>query len=146
MIRSLLERLGVEWIYGADGENESLYLLRIPLSPGTRWGGMYLHIFLRGDLDPDCHDHPWYFWTFPLVSYAEVVRPKGGDKFKYAHVVDSFRWHHRTGDYAHRVLGTGDRRIYTIVWHGPKRREWGFWVKDRWVPWRAYLYGLHDRS
>ena len=170
MIRALLERLGWEFIYGQDGEHRTLYLLRVPLTPGTRWGGMYLHVFMRGDVDPDCHDHPWYFWTFPLVSYLEEVMLKGGVKVGELRVtkirnVKCFRWHHRPGAFAHRILGRTQKfmatdtrgqsipmvkpvpgRIVTLVWHGPKRREWGFWVQDRWVPWRQYVYGIHDRA
>lgn len=36
-------------------------------------GRLRLHIFWRGDGDPDCHDHPWDFWTFPLTPYVEEV-------------------------------------------------------------------------
>lgn len=41
-------------------------------------GRLRLHIFYRGDLDPDCHDHPWDFWTFPLTPYVEEVVENSG--------------------------------------------------------------------
>lgn len=37
------------------------------------FGRLRFHVFFRGDQDPDCHDHPWGFWTFPLRSYVEEV-------------------------------------------------------------------------
>ena len=56
----------IERIYGRE-ETTTLYLLRVKLTPKTRWGQLYLHIFHRGDQDRCPHDHPWDFWTFPLV-------------------------------------------------------------------------------
>lgn len=58
---------GINRIYGEDGAHETPYMTRAWL------GRLRLHIFHRGDQDPDCHDHPWGFWTFPLRSYMEEV-------------------------------------------------------------------------
>jgi hypothetical protein len=58
---------GYQTIYGKDGEHDAPYLTRF------RIGRLCLHIFWRGDNDPDCHDHPWGFWTFPLHAYVEEV-------------------------------------------------------------------------
>lgn len=161
MIKRILKWIGVEWIYGQVGDERTLYLLRIPLSPGTRLGGLYLHIFLRGDADPDCHDHPWSFWTFPLHTYAEEFKDTA--EFRNYRTVRRFHFQYRPANYAHRVLGrwnntylamrlvggrdpcmTKPGRIVTLVWHGPKKRDWGFWVDDRWIPWRAYVRGIHE--
>lgn len=59
--------MGHSTIYGADGEHETPYMTRFWI------GRLRLHIFHRGDADPDCHDHPWDFTTFPLRSYVEEV-------------------------------------------------------------------------
>jgi hypothetical protein len=75
-----------------------------------------LHIFYRGDLDPDCHDHPWDFWTFPLTTYVEEVAypnpfyeegfPEMGSKFlTYTRLVRRFKLHFRPATHCHRVLG-----------------------------------------
>jgi hypothetical protein len=58
---------GISRIMGAEGDHETVYMTRIWMGP------LRFHIFHRGDQDPDCHDHPWDFWTFPLVSYVEEV-------------------------------------------------------------------------
>lgn len=91
-------------------------------------GRLRLHIFHRGDGDPDPHDHPWSFWTFPLTSYVEEVTaqsfdawPQPGDVWRieaqaqpesaghqflvYQRVVPAWRLHHRKAEHLHRVLG-----------------------------------------
>lgn len=117
--------------------------------------GPRIHIFWRGDGDPDFHDHPADFWTFPLVSYVERYWcPK--ERAYARRVVKAFRLHHRRAEFAHLVLGAwgGDydllpdvgvmptvdaRPIVTLVWWGKKRREWGFHTERGWVGWRQYL-------
>ena len=59
--------MGFNRIAGVEGDHETNYMTRV-------WfGRLRLHIFHRGDNDPDCHDHPWDFWTFPLTPYVEEV-------------------------------------------------------------------------
>lgn len=97
---------GWETIYGADGEHATPYLTRIWL------GRLRLHIFHRGDADPDPHDHPWDFWTFPLVSYIEEVtresRLMPGVYIRHHQVARAFRWSFRPATHMHRVLGPFD--------------------------------------
>jgi hypothetical protein len=123
------------------------YLTRVIL------GRFRLHVFHRGDADPDHHDHPADFWTFPLVSYVEEIDHPWSRGHTLWRVVRAFRLHRRRAEFSHRVLGrwTGQRwedgtprydtgQIATLVWWGRKRREWGFWTSERgWVPWRVYL-------
>ena len=54
-------------IYGKEDEHATPYMTRYWI------GRLRLHLFHRGDQDPDCHDHPWGFWTFPFRSYVEEV-------------------------------------------------------------------------
>lgn len=141
-------------------ENGSPYMLRYWI------GRLRLHVFYRGDHDPDPHDHPWDFWTFPLTSYIEeVVHPYSagsvwGQPPRISHVfvsrqiVRAFRLHYRPATHCHRVLGkldesrlrseVGEGKIITIVWRGKMGREWGF-LKNRdgkwcWVAFREYLF------
>ena len=131
-----------------EGQDQpSIYLIRIVLTPRTRWGQLFFHIFLRGDIDPDPHDHPWDFWTFPLGRYTEeVVNPMGQ---VYRNVVRPLHWHHRSATYIHRVLPRRDGSTFpwcTIVWHGPYKRHWGFWVQETWPgsePRRLWVYWKH---
>lgn len=111
---------GWQTIYGRDGGADSRYMTRAWI------GRLRLHIFHRGDEDPDPHDHPWDFWTFPLTSYVEEVtvcegtvfdgftesglrRPNvaNGDRSydTYRRVVPAFRWSFRAATHTHRVIG-----------------------------------------
>ena len=128
---SWLDRV-VERIYGREGEHETCYLTRIKLTPMTRWGGLYLHIFHRGDADPDPHDHPWSFWTLPTQTYLEEVMDAEGRVTLNA--VLAWRWQHRRATHVHRVVGPPPCGrgwpLVTLVWHTDKQRSWGFWVHD----------------
>lgn len=94
-------------------------------------GRLRLHVFHRGDYDPDCHDHPWDFWTFPLTSYVEEVlheqrqaylaknSPPPPKFFRTRQIVKRFRLHFRPAEHCHRVLGKyvgpspkGDTSLY----------------------------------
>jgi hypothetical protein len=141
----------IKRVYGRDGYHSTCYLTRVKLTPKTRWGQLYLHIFHRGDFDRDFHDHPYDFWTFPLRTYYERVLDlsTGKDTRK---AVEAFRWHFRPAEYTHIQEGsaryqwvehrdaeadflTWARRenvfggpTATFVWRKPIRRVWGFWV------------------
>lgn len=147
---------GIHTIYGAEFEHDTPYMTRA-------WvGRLRLHIFHRPDNDPDCHDHPWDFWTFPLTSYVEeVAESTGGYPGMPYHrrlgVVRAWRISHRPAEHCHRVMGRyiggeywhprfdASRKIVTIVWRGTNRRRWGF-LKNRddkwcWIGWRDYVFG-----
>lgn len=133
---------------GARDDRGRRYMTRL------LWGPARLHVFHRGDGDPDPHTHPWAFWTFPLTPYLETVfDPATGESRDQ--VVQSFRLHYRPAAYAHRVVCSLSRysggRIVTLVWRGRKAADWGFYVPDRLgallggptrydlVPWRVYV-------
>ena len=74
------------------------------LTPNTRWGSLRLHVFHRGDMDRDPHDHPMNFWTLPLNTYFEAVMDGRGELTMNA--VKAFCLHHREARYSHRVVGS----------------------------------------
>jgi hypothetical protein len=138
--QNLLHRIGlVETIWGSAGTTP--YLTRVHLTPRTKIGQLCLHIFWRGDEDPDPHDHPFDFWTFPLCrdGYIELTPNKTGDLV--AVQVSGWWLTRRKAEYAHLIVGRcvvkGRERfiakgtLATLVWMGPRRREWGFW--PRWI-------------
>lgn len=107
-------------IYGKDAEHATPYQTRVTI------GRLRFHIFHRGDADPDCHDHPWDFWTFPLTSYVEEVAlpapgvtekviwdDHAGEYFREPNpnfvlkrqIVKAFRLHFKPATHTHRVLG-----------------------------------------
>lgn len=119
--KSAVGLYGSHTIYGREGEHDTPYMTR------TWFGRLRLHIFHRGDADPDCHDHPWDFWTFPLTSYVEEVVTKrpirrpdefdavmaGGDLGYETtrQLVRALRLTYRPATHCHRVLGR-----YSGVW------------------------------
>lgn len=129
----------IERIYGRFGGRETLYLFRVKLTPKTRWGQLYFHVFHRGDMDRAVHDHPWPWVTLPLVSYWELVRnPDTG--LKSLNKVNRFRLHKRPATYTHRIIDPSTpKKLYTLFWHGAKTREWGFWDGKTWIHWKEYL-------
>ncbi len=150
---------GISTIWGKEAEANTPMLTRM-------WfGHLRLHIFYRGDQDPDCHDHPWDFWTFPFHSYVEEViyYPIEGPHMQLVRreVVRAWRLHFRKAEHTHRVLGRwrgdtfgpapvpsyyrNDHRVVTLVWRSADKRKWGFWKLREgrlcWVPWREYIRG-----
>lgn len=150
---------GRNTIYAPDG---SAYMTR------TWIGRLRMHVFHRGDLDPDCHDHPWDFWTFPLVSYVEEIDTSlvndDGSPTRLRQIVPAWRLTYRPAEHCHRVLGRyvpnvteltmdgetvspsyDSGKIVTIIWRGKERRKWGF-LKYRdgrwcWIHWHEYVFG-----
>lgn len=122
-ITSAGKLFGMNTVTGEDG---TPYMTRAWL------GRLRLHVFHRPDHDPDCHDHPWDFWTFPIWpphGYVEevvdgdlaclarestiVVRGPnftlhGRDtlqKTRRRQIVRSFWPSYRPAEHCHRVLG-----------------------------------------
>lgn len=137
-------------IYGKDDEHDTPYMTRYWI------GRLRLHIFYRGDQDPDCHDHPWDFWTLPFSPYVEEVIVTGqGDWERFKQIIPALRWSFRPAEHTHRVLGRWDGamrvgamtyhatafskpllgeepvgspgRLVTLVWRSREKRSWGFW-------------------
>ncbi|MCW1412157.1 hypothetical protein OLZ32_27800 [Rhizobium sp. 1AS11] len=117
--KSAIGLFGIHTIFGVEGDHDTPYMTR------AWFGRLRLHIFHRGDADPDCHDHPWDFWTFPLTSYVEeVAKPvtKGVAPLELLllppenytlsrQVVPAFRLTYRPATHCHRVIGR-----YSGVW------------------------------
>lgn len=99
--------MGWNTVFGVEGDHATPYMTRMWF-----WR-LRLHIFHRGDADPDCHDHPWGFWTFPLTSYVEETVVLTGcaccgnfDEYEVSRdIVRRFRLHYRPAEHTHRVLG-----------------------------------------
>lgn len=140
----LLEKIGlVKNIYG--DKVGTLYMRRFFLTPRRFPLQLMLHVFYRGDEDPDPHDHPWAFWTYPLSRlgyYEHVMEPDGTVLANYT---PGRTWTKREKNYTHRVIGPihkwdGDGlphlkskpwSMWTLVVRETKvSQDWGFWVKE----------------
>ena len=149
-------------IFGCEsrGDAGSAYLTRWTLM-ATRYGSLYLHKFHRSD-GLEQHDHPWPFWSVVLWPGYREVTPSGSQR-RWP-LLPAFR----PATYRHRVQlllyacpkcgGAGtdfltwdrvcrrcqgrcrlERSCWTIVWTGPRVREWGFFTRSGWQNWREYF-------
>lgn len=116
---------------------------------------LYLHQFLRDDDDRALHDHP--SWAVSLIlrgAYLEHTRGAYGRPMRHLHKAGSLRFmptlHAHRIELLREVVVPSDRNgagrppavhprpCWTLFLFGPKRRDWGFWCGDRWVPWQQF--------
>ncbi len=121
---------------GADGDPylDRLCIIRSPLL------SVYLHHIHRRDTDQDPHDHPWAFVSLVLCgSYTERIWP---DKSDPRRTVVRYRPRFSLaalGRSAAHMITSVEGELWTLVVAGPRRGDWGFWVRGQYVPWREYL-------
>jgi len=140
--RNVFRALGlVQDIVGRDDGKETLYLRRFFLTPRWKWQ-LLLHVFYRGDEDPDPHDHPWDFWTFPLGRHGYVEEEMSSYGYSLLFHVPGRRWTFRPSSHIHRVVGPVDptsempsvgRDLFpmaTLILRTRAHGTWGFWVRD----------------
>ena len=103
---------------------------------------VFLHKFLKSDPD-DVHDHPWPYASLILKGgYYEwtPVFDKKGNK-----IAETCEWrapgHFRTSAATsyHRIELDPDVECWSLFMPGPQKREWGFLVKNKWIPNGEYL-------
>ena len=103
---------------------------------------IFVHKFLKSDPD-DVHDHPWPYATLILKGgYYEWIPQfdKQGNKFGEIAVwrgPGSFRV--CGADSYHRIELDPSITAWTLFMPGPKQREWGFLVRNQWIPHEQYI-------
>lgn len=105
----------------------------------TPWFGVYLHHIHRPDNDRYPHDHPWTFWSFVLAGgYTEQLWPDKANPVRHS-TRERRRWSfaQMNRKAAHMITGL-DGPLWTLVFTGPRRAEWGFWEDGTFVSWRNY--------
>jgi hypothetical protein len=123
-------------------------------------GRLYLHKFYRGDEDPHCHDHPWPFTSLILTRGYWEETPfdpsksvDGRNPWGFATMQEygeerertfypRFSLLRRPAAWKHRVILKDTKPVWTIVRTGVKERSWGFWIKEKFCPWRNYKNGV----
>jgi hypothetical protein len=140
----ILEKLGRKRIV-MDRINNEPYLERYYLFLKDRQHfpfNIFLHKFLKSDPD-DVHDHPWPYATLILKGgyYEWIPRFNScGEK-----IGEKRMWrgpgHFRISGATsyHRIELCEDVDCWTLFMPGPQRREWGFLVKNQWIPQQQYL-------
>lgn len=122
-----------------------------------RWGwecgsfGVFVHRMEAPDPGLDLHDHPWWFVSWVLKGEYIERRIPGrlachDDKRiipctnRVCGNVRRRRWSLRAIrlDECHTITDLTDGDVWTLVLHGPKRRTWGFYTPNGWMPWKLY--------
>ena len=139
-----LDRLGRKRIV-MDRINNEPYLERYYLFLKDRHRfpfNVFLHRFLKSDPD-DVHDHPWGYATLILKGgYYEWVGQFDSEGKKIGEIQvwrgpGHFRVCRATS--YHRIELVEGIDCWTLFMPGPKQRDWGFLVKNKWVQWEQYL-------
>ena len=144
MLLKLLDRLGRKRIVMDRVENEP-YLERYYLFLRERERfpfNIFLHKFLKSDPD-DVHDHPWPYATLVLkggnwewIPHFDTVGRKTGE-YQVWRGPGHFRV--SSANSYHRIELDPDITAWTLFMPGPKQRDWGFLVKNKWIQWEQYL-------
>jgi hypothetical protein len=144
MLKKLFQRLGRHRII-MDREDNEPYLERYYIFLKDRkWFpfNMFVHHFLKSDPD-DVHDHPWPYMTIILrggywewTPMFDGAGRKIGEKQQWKGA-GQVRFGHST-DY-HRIELDPDVDCWTLFCPGPKLREWGFLVKNKWIQNEEYF-------
>lgn len=144
MFLKLLEKIGRKRIV-YDRVDDQPYLERYYLFLKDRKNfpfNVFLHKFLKSDVD-DVHDHPWPYATIILKGgYYEWTPQFGPDGKKIGEIA---RWcgpgsvRLAGAKSLHRIELDPNVTCWTLFMPGPKQRDWGFLVKNKWVQWEEYL-------
>lgn len=126
----------------------SLYLRRLHLLQIPHVGAVMLHWIVRPDRARDLHDHPVSFLSIVLRgSYTERVPSftYHDTSFCTYETQNCYKqryirwWNYKRAADSHRITYVfGPRGVLTLVFAGPKRRNWGFLTAEGWVRWQDY--------
>lgn len=83
-----------------------------------------VHVWRRSDDKRYMHDHPWGFLTLVLRGRYTDVSPSGRDLMRAGSVR-----HRRSGHRHYAEVPRGG--CVTILFTGPARRKWGFYLPGR---------------
>lgn len=133
-----------------DRAEQEPYLERyyVFLKDRTRFPfNVFVHKFLKSDPD-DVHDHPWPYATLILKGgYWEWI-PQFDADGKLSCEIKKWRGpgHFRIckPNTYHRIEIKPDVTAWTLFMPGPKKREWGFLVNNKWIPNGEYLQHKRD--
>ena len=147
----LLERMGRKRIV-MDRQSDEPYLERyyLFLKDRDRFPfNVFLHKFIKGDPD-DVHDHPWPYATLILKGgYYEWLPQFDSKGNKIAEMCvwrgpGSFRVC-RANSY-HRIELDPSVTAWTLFMPGPKKRDWGFLVNNKWIQHEQYLKERYEQA
>lgn len=125
----LIQRFDITDISGAD-----VYLRRWKVRLPFGWRLM-LHHIRRPDGDRCQHDHPWGFWT--LILWGGYHESVGAENIPHQARPGRIYW--RPAEFRHRIDTLPRGSAWTLVLTRREVRSWGFWTRDGWMHWRAFV-------
>ena len=141
---NLLDRMGRKRII-LDRVSEEPYLERYYVFLKDRkWFpfNIFLHKFLKSDPD-DVHDHPWPYATLILKGgyweWIPLFDEQGRKINEVAHWRGAGHFRISKATSYHRIELDPDISCWTLFMPGPQRKEWGFLVRNKWIPNEQYL-------
>lgn len=115
-------------------DGNTVYIDRLTILT-TPWFSIKLHRIFRPDNQRELHDHPWNFFSIVLLGWYLEDTVDGRKKVRW------WNWKPCEGPKGrHSIREVSRSPVWTLVFTGPRRRTWGFWVDDgtRFVPWDEY--------
>lgn len=107
-----------------------LYMRRWRIGPKS-WPGLRLHHIVRSDRDRELHDHPFWFVSIMLRgSYTEHLHDGTVTTYSAPRIL------FRSAMTLHRL--ELESPVWTLVFRGAYRREWGFMTRLGWIPWQLF--------
>lgn len=118
---------------------ERWWLLRTPSDQGLQTGNIYLHRWLRSDME-DPHCHPW--WNETTVLCGRLVEDvfllsHGEARHPQRRVLDVGMSAMREPQAVHRIVDVEPGTI-TLFVTARKTRDWGFYPDGSFIPWQDY--------
>lgn len=138
--------------YAEIKKGSSVYMRRWYLLYFPRLFSVRVHHIRRPDLDRFPHDHPWHFVSIILRGgymeqwcKADDFQAVGRRWIKFnRRRVNRFSFHKKTDLHKIMRFNRGDEGAWTLIFTGPKAREWGFRTDKGWVSRRDMNLGSED--
>jgi hypothetical protein len=122
-----------------DGE---VYLERWGLELGRkgRFGGVFVHHMNAPDPGADLHDHPWWFFSIILKGSYDEQRALTRTPHKTeCRLRKRFSIGSTARTLCHTIFAV-EPGTWTLVVHGPRRGDWGFYTPEGWTYHENYDY------
>lgn len=113
------------------GKQTDPYLIRWVVDFGI--GSIRLHHWRHSDDLRYPHDHAWDFLTIILYGSYLDVSPDELDKLDWGQLA------FRKAEHKHSVRITS-KHCWTLMFTGPERRVWGFWVNGKFRKRNKYFF------
>lgn len=132
-----------------DRIGEEPIMIRYYLTPKIFNLRLCIHKFLRSDNDRHYHDHPWNYISLilkghyvehfptPFFSFGNLYRVDCTIHYGPGDILRKKKEHKHWVELINPLTGI-TKPCWTLILFYGKRRDWGFWVEDKFVPHEEY--------